>query len=363
MSDGIPVSNRVDNLTERKNAARVVDNVLNSASYAGRIIGMGEAFEGKTDDHTIKVVNSNQGQFYSGLENLNTAASDTTITLSYSHTAFTQPVVIPMLEAFANAGSTGTIDLGDFKRNEAEDETIERLGTAIFSTGSGDQPNGLEKIVDDGTNVGTIGGQSRSTYPALNATVTSSGGTLSLLKLANLYASVAPAGVAKGAPTVNVSDQTVFNLYESLLNPTIRAEYQSIGFDKLPVRGKAIVKPGSLRGQAGFDALSYRGRPLIADDKAPSGIWYMLNERYLIWKGRHIVPKKFEGKIVPVSLGKAGVIDGVRVDMPSKYHGFFFQKEQMLLNQAGMVGRFHVIGQLVTNQPRRQGKLTDIAGV
>jgi len=32
-------------------------------------------------------------------------------------------------------------------------------------------------------------------------------------------------------------------------------------------------------------------------------------------------------------------------------------------NQAGMIGRFYVIGQMVGSQPRRQGKLTGITGV
>ena len=82
--DGIQYNNRVDNFTERKLYTKVVDNILSSRTYASRLMGMSKEMVGKTWDYTVKVVDSASGEFFVGLETLNSAASDTTITLSYS---------------------------------------------------------------------------------------------------------------------------------------------------------------------------------------------------------------------------------------------------------------------------------------
>jgi hypothetical protein len=153
----------------------------------------------------------------------------------------------------------------------------------------------------------------------------------------------------------------VWDLYEKLLAPNVRAEYSSVGYPALSLRGNSIMRSrAELKGAAGFTALSFRGVPVIADDAATSGVWYALNERYLEWRGRTIVPSKYAGVLEKVSLGSS-TMEGVGAynKAPSDA-GWFFQKQQMMPNQAGMVGRFSVIGQMVGMQPRRQGKLTGI---
>jgi len=360
--DGIVYGNRVDNFSERKLYAKVVDNVLSSASYFARVMSMGKPMSGKTYDYTVKITDSGLGEFFTGLESLSLSASDTTIALSYAHTAFAQPVVSIMLESFANDGPEGTIDMDVYKLEEAKAEAVSRLGSAVFGTGSGDQPLGLGAIVDDGTDVSTIGGQSRTTFSALNATRTASGGTLTLAKLATLYDTISASGIDTETPNINVTTKTVWSLFESLLSPTVRAEYASIGYNQIAVRGTQIVKTPDLKGHAGFTALTYRGRPVIADDKCTSGNWFALNERYIEWRGRNSVPTKYRGKIEKVDLGTPTTIEGVAADMPTSY-GWFFQPYQMLPQQAGMVARLYVIGQMCTSQPRRSGRLTGITSV
>ena len=360
--DGIAVSNRVENFGSRKLHARVVDNVLNARTYWSRLQGNGQPFIGNTQDFTIKITDSGLGEFYSGLETLSSSASDTTITLSYAHTAFAQPIVLPMLESMANVNAPDRIPLDSFKVEEAVAEAIQKLGLAAYGTGSGDQFLGLEAIVDDGTNASTIGGQTRSVYSALDATVTASGGTLSLSKLATLEDAVSASGIESEEPNISVTTKTVWSLYEQLLAPQVRASYASVGYDALPIRGQGIVKRADLKGAAGFTALTYRGKPVIKDDAATAGVWYMINERYTMWKGRTVVPAKFKGQVTKVSLGTPRTIEGVAA-APSENHGWFFQEFQMMPNQAGMIARYHIIGQLCVTQPRRNGKLTGITGV
>lgn len=360
--DGIQHGQRVEGFGYQKINAKVVDNVLNARSYFTRLMGMGVPFSGKTDDTEIKVTDSSQGEFYTGMETLNSAATDTTITLSFGHTAFAQPIVIPMLEAFANAGPEQAIDMELYKLEEAPAEAIQKLGLAAYGTGSGNQPLGLEAIVDNGTNIGTIGGQSRTTYPTLKATVTASGGVLTLLKLGTLDSTISASGIESETPNINVTTKTIWDLYEQLLHPNVRAEYQSVGYNQMPVRGNSIMKMVDLKGAAGFTVLSHRGQPVLKDDACTSGVWYKLNERYIKWMGRTVVPEKFRAFLTKVNLGTPKTIEGVAA-APSQYNGWFFQEFQMSPNQAGIIARYHVIGQTKCTQFRRQGKLTGILNI
>lgn len=362
--DGATFGPRVDGTTERKLHAKVVDNVLNSATYQSRIMGMGKEMRGKTYDYTIKVVDSNQGEWITGLEPLNSAQSNTTITMKYAHSIFTQPVVLSLPESMANTGPEATIDLDMFKIEEAQAETIRRLATAAYGTGSGDQILGLGAIVDDGTNVASIGGQSRSTYDQLKATYTDSSGTVSLSKLATLDDNCSAAGYESESPTIFVTNKTVWSLVERLLQPQVRAEYASVGYNAVAIRGKEVLKSrAELKGGAGFTAITFRGVPIIKDDAAPSGKIFALNENYLEWRGRTIVPSKYKGVLEKVSLGTPKTLEGPAANMPSDFHGFFFQKLQMMTHQAGMIGRYYVFGQLMTSQPRRHGVLHSITGI
>ncbi len=247
-SDGITVSNRLDNTTERKLHGKVVDNILTGPTYMSRLMGKGKPFSGKTQDFTVDITNSTQFEWFTGLENLNSSAEDTTILLSYAHTAGTQPKVGVMLESFANAGNLGTIPLDAFNFEKAGQEALRNVASAAYGTGTGDQPNGLQAIVDNGTNAGTIGGQLRSTYSALDDTYTDSGGTLTLVKLATLDDAAAVGGEVAAVPNINLTTFTVWSLFEQLLDPQVRANYEANGGSRLPIRGYNVVSQAQLLG-------------------------------------------------------------------------------------------------------------------
>lgn len=365
--DGIQNTNRVDNTTERKLNAKVIDTVLNSRTYASRLIGMGKPFVGKTMDWALKVVDSGQGEFFTGIETLANAATDTTIPVSYSHTGFHQPAVSIMLESFANVGEAQTIDLDVFKMEEAVAEAVQKWGNAIYGTGISNQPLGLQAIVDDGTDVGTIGGQSRTTYTVLKAVRTAFGsGILSLSNLGTLEDGIVAAGLESEEPNVSLTTKTIFSLFEQLLAPQVRNDYNYGSGAVLPLRGNEIRKRGDLGGQTGFTVLAYRAKPLLRDDACTSGVWFMLNERYFGWRGRTQVPARYADYIKRVDLGKRSTIDGTAGSpdyAPPSSVGWFYQPYLMLPQQAGQVARFYCIGQNCGWQFRRQGKGVSITTV
>lgn len=361
--DGNQYGSNVDNFNERKLHAKVVDQIQNAPTLYSRVQSKGEPMEGKTMDYTVDVVADTQGEFFTGLETLNSSAVNTTIVLSYAHTAFTQPKVGVMLEEFANQGSTATINLDVFKYEKAAAEALQKLGTAIYADGTSNRPNGLGIIVDD---TGTIGGQSRATYPMLNAVDTASGGTLTLAKLATLDDSTRAASLMSSTTNIGVTTKTVWSLYESLLQPNVRADYASYGSPRLGVRAMSATRGDKADDGAGFLAIEHRGKPIIADDFCTAGYLFYLNESSFGWVGRSIVPSQYRGMVEKVNLGTPKNYEGVGAqiqDMPSEYNGWFYQKDMVLPSQAGSIGRFYVIGQFACWEPRRNGRLTGITSV
>lgn len=374
LSDGTPLSNRVENFTERKLYAAVVDNILNSSTYASRLMGLGKPFTGKVYDYTVRISYDTQGQWVTGMETLNAAAVDDTIQLSYADTQFVQPKVSIMWESFDNAGPLGTINLDAYKLRAAAADAMNAVATALYQVGAAPQINGLGNIVDNGTLAPLIGGQARSTYPVLNAIVTPSSGTMTLTKLATLDDDASATGLVSETPTINLTTKTVWSLYESLLDPTVRANYGATGGGFLGIREikgyPSGMTPDGLKGMAGFTMLEHRGEPVIKDDKCadPStvtgGPWFKLNERYLEFRGRSEVPSLWKDYMTKVDLGESDVYEGVGAQYkPSDFNGWFFRKDLVIPDQAGSLGYFVLMGQVCTDQPRRQAKLTGITGV
>lgn len=198
---------------------------------------------------------------------------------------------------------------------------------------------GLGALVDDGTSVATIGGLSRSTYSTLCSTVTASSGTLSLAKLNTLYNAIT-SGSQK--PSVIVTTETIFGLYEQLLQPQERI-----------MKNVGMVK--GLRSGTGFVGLDYRGVPVLQDEKCTSGVLFMLNEDFLDF---YALPMK---DTEPVKY-RSSDIEG---NDYSEVMGLGFSTTGWIrpVNQAALVQHIFLGGQLVTTNPKRHGKLTGITGV
>jgi hypothetical protein len=360
--DGIQNSSRVDNFGNPKLYTKVVDQVLLSPTVMTRSMFGAKAFEGKVQDIDLDVVSDTQGQWVTGLEELNMSAVSTTVRTSFAHAAFTQPQVSIMLEAFANAGSLGVINLDTFKYEKAAAQVVQAIGSAAYGQGTGNQILGLEAIVDDGSNNSTIGGISRSTYSQLNAylaTVTSNKLTLALLD--TMHDNVRAAGLTNEKPNVAYTTKSIWSLYGQLLQPFVRQSYREAGYDKLTNSDKFGQRSNpSLRASAGFDGLTYRTLTLIDDDFCTSGKLYMVNEDYVNWYGRSEVPDEYRDTMEHVDFGDDSTYEGTgalaAAAMPSTNHGFFYQAPAQMPTQGGKYARFWTIGNYIASSYRRHGK-------
>lgn len=365
--DGIQNPQRVDGFTQRDLATKVVDQFLNSPTVASRYIESGEQFEGKTMDITLSVSGNNQLQWIVGLETLNSSAINNTVTTSYAETCATLPVVSIGLESFANVGSLGIINLDVYNYENAAENLLTSLGSAIYNTG-GNQMLTLEQIIDNGTNASTIGGVSRSTYSVLDSTVTAAAsGKLTLAQMATLHDNVRAAGLTNEQPNAGYITKAEFSLYEQLLTPNVRVSYDQVGYNALATSEKhAETSKAKLENAAGFNVLWYRRTYMIDDDYALTGNMYFANERYIDYYGRYEIPEEYEDILERVGFGELEATDGtgaMALEEPSKFYGWFYQDALTIPDQFGRISRFYVIGQLICRSFRRQGKLTGITGV
>ena len=362
---GTALTANVYNFSTARAASTVVDGILNYPSFASRMLYNSKNFSGDgrgempTLIKDVKIAGRSQFQWFDGLDSLNSSAENVVVQLQFNDAHASMPMVEIMTESIAREGAGEDVDYPAFEYEDALNETVQGLSLAMFGVGgSSDLPLGLEGTVDAGTNLATYGGQTRATYSSLNSTVTASSGSMTLAKLATLRSTISDSG-PKERPTVIFTTDTIADLYEQFLTPTVMNEYKTMAVNgKYPVAGEL---PGMGQGFGGVN--TYSGIPILRDKAATSGVLYMLNENYLHWYGRNTVPSSFKEFVSPVKLGKGRVIEGQAEMKPSDYHGFFYQAKQMMPSQAGIISRFYVFGQMATFQPRRHGKLTGITTV
>jgi len=355
-------SDQVKALTQEVLIPKVVDGVLNSNILPLRLLGNAKEGKGYDVRKSIKYQNSGSATSFAGLDTFSAAQLNTRIKMIYDMRAAREPVAISGMDATANSSAESQTDLVQEALEETQQELIDAIGTMIYGTGTGNSNKdflGLGAIVDDGTDVTTLGGLTRSSYAFSYGTRTASGGTITLAKLATLFSAIS-AGSGNDSPSLMVSNETVWDLYEQLLTPMVREQYTSMGYYDVGRTGGAKRAGQGLVGTQGFVAVTYKGIPFVRDEKATSQNLFMLNEKWLQWYGWD--SKGFAGynKIAFTS----NEIEGEYSEPPmSNFTGFNSSGLKTPTNQFGVIADIILMGNLTSWQPRRQGRLTGITGV
>jgi hypothetical protein len=343
----------VQSVTQFEIVPKVVDNVLNSNVLALRLLGNSKPWNGEQMKFPIKYQKSTTGGSFSGLDTFSTSKMNTRQLLAFDPRGYYQTIVLPGMEVDVNATPAGVLNLVKVEMESAQQDMIDSVGTLFYTDGTGNSNKdflGLDAIVDDSTSVTTYGGLSRTTYTVLKATRTASGGTLTIALMGTLYDNCAR-GSEK--PSLIVTTEAVWTIYEALLQPTVAANYEAKGYAQVTRTGIAESR-GALQGEIGFDALFYRGVPVVRDEKCTAQTLWMLNEKYLQWYGLK------SHKYSPISLTSSN-IQGYYEDAP-KAHGFSWSGLKEPTNQYAEIGQIILEGNLVSPAPRYMGRLTGITG-
>ena len=333
-------SQEVQDLCNNNIALKVVDGVLAGNLAAFRFIGNGKKFRGHNHPVEMKYQKSSLGGSYTGMGNFSTAVEANTVKLIWDPKSYAQPVTVENLTLAVNKND-GVIDYLKYRMASAQQDMIDDVGDIFYGAGAGSDFDGLAKIIDNGAVSATYGGQARSSYDSLDADITTSVGTLTIDHLA---ASIDAISIGKEEPTIILTTKAIFSIIERLLFPTTQSQYNAgNGYGYLTRRGFTQGKQG-LAGQLGYRSLSYRGLPIVADDKCTAGYIYYINEKWLYWAG---LTHPVHGT---VNLG-TGAIDSP-IEVPSKNHGIAWSGLKEPINADGETGQFFLYGQLVCEQPR-----------
>ena len=343
----------IKSVTQDKIVPKVVDSVLNSNVLATMFIANGKPWNGEQIKIPVKYQknSTSQGSF-DGFDTFDTTKVNTRVNMAFNPTGYYHSVVLSGMEVDVNATRAQVLDLVRVEMESGQQDMIDSIGTLLYSAQSGKNFIGLQDIVDDGSTSATYGGLSRTTYTTLVSTVTpASGGALDLTTMGTQY-DAATTGPQK--PDLGVTTETVWGLYESLAQPTINTNYD--GYAQV-TRNGIVPSRNALMGELGFDALFFRGMPIVKDEKCTSGYFYMLNRDSITWYGLK------SHKYGEVKLSSKNFEGGPYEGNAPKSFGFSWSGLKEPVNQYAEIGQFLLMGNLIGKSPRLNSLLTGVTTV
>ncbi|MDE2103430.1 MAG: phage major capsid protein, partial [Patescibacteria group bacterium] len=333
----------------------------NSNILWARAFNKPETWTGPTIWSSITTGNNTTGASYSGMDEFSTQNQSNTVKMVFHPAAYAQPVVVPGLDRAVNASKGAqAISLILQKMDEGKIAASMNLGQQIYAYGTGKDIDGVGLIFDNGANSSTYGDLSRSSYPGVNADVTAvSNNVITLDYLSSEADNVSAAGNNESVPTIGLMQPAVWRYIEGILQVMLGARYettQTRGYNRvsggIPIG--TSVRPGDplLGGAAGFNSITYRNRPLVADNQASSQTFYWANEYWL--HGSRLLQDDLRNIDSNIKVTEGTLKSN---PMPSTFQWRDFMKS---INQNGELGVLLFAGNYYCRQPRRQGKLTGI---
>jgi len=204
---------------------------------------------------------------YSGYETLSLTPQEGITAAEYDWKQYGASIAISGIEEAKNNGEHAIIDLLEAKIMQAEESLREGFNQMFFGNGTGNSGknwNGLGNLIERGNTVGGID-SSVVTAPGVvgnefwNSYEENTAGALTLLQMATAYNSVS---VGNDHPDLILTTQTLFEKYESLLQPQLRYT-------------------DTKTAEAGFQNLLFKGAPIMYDVHAPAGTMFFINSKYL----------------------------------------------------------------------------------
>jgi len=202
---------------------------------------------------------------YSGYDTISLTAQEGMSAAEYDWKQYAASIAISGIEEAKNNGEAAIINLLEAKIMQAEESMREGFNQMFFADGTGNSGKdwlGLAAIVDS---AGTVGGINRATAgnEFWQSYEEGTAGALSLADMATAYNSVS---VGNDHPDMVLTTQTLFEKYESLLQPQLRYT-------------------DAKTADAGFQNLLFKSAPVTYDVHCQAGVMYFLNSKYLTLVG------------------------------------------------------------------------------
>lgn len=202
---------------------------------------------------------------YSGYDTVSLTPQEGISAAEYDWKQYAASIAISGIEEAKNNGEQEVINLLEAKIMQAEESMREGFNQMFFADGTGNSGknwNGLGNLIESGNTVGGIdssalGNEFWRSYEENTA------GALTLAQMATAYNTVS---VGNDHPDMILTTQTLFEKYESLLQPQLRYT-------------------DTKTADAGFQNLLFKAAPITYDVHAPAGTMYFINSKYITLVG------------------------------------------------------------------------------
>ena len=262
--------------TLKKYRKTLVDNIHKSNAvfyYLKENGGIKEEDGGERIVVPLMYGKNSTAKSYSGYEQLDTTPQEGIDSAEYNWKQYSVSISISGEEERKNAGSSKIIDILDARVKQAEMSLTESLTSGLFSDGTGNGSKNLTGLTAMVSNTGTYGGILSTTYTWWKAGYDSTSEALDLADMRTGFNTASQGG--KDTPNLIVTTQTLYEKYEGLLTYSSLAGTTFSG--SLSVRAEGTKKLGD----AGFQALEFKGVPIVWDEYCPATDMFFLNTRHM----------------------------------------------------------------------------------
>lgn len=326
-------------------APAVVDLVLRDNFFFSEILAKTQTWNGTQMLFPIKYQKGVPSVAFSGFDLLPINQQQTLVNTVFYPSFVATNVALSGTDLSINKTQLQVINLMTEQMASRAQDMADSIGDMFYADGTafgGKAFSGLGNIVDDGSNSSTYGGLSRATYQGLNATVTPSGGTISLLKIRQLSNSISDGRVQ---PTMALTDYTTWSYVEQLMMAFQRNTYTD------------FVSSNPMSSKTGYKGLIWSGIEIYKDKKCPTGTFFELNLDLMEFYGL----KWYEG--VSISPKSKDIEGNVYETLPNVSKAFTWTEWIKAYNQGAVNGFVIMGGQLICKAPFRNGKLTGVTGI
>ena len=284
---------------------------------------------------------------YSGFDTLSVQQINTRVNATFNLKQYFGSVVLSNAQISVNDGDEKVLDLIATETSSVADDLLDLIGTGLYNDGTANNSKelgGLDALIDDNSGTATYAGLARSTFTTWVSNLDSSSNAITL---AELRSSFDAAKIGSDAPTIIVMHPSEWTTYEGLLTPTINYHTQVSGYPKV----SAFVSKGAATGQSGdigFDALFFRGVPVVSDEKQDDGTIQLINEKHL-WLAVKKHPKHASVNVRALP-GRGAEAE--------TFTGFSFTGFKEPVNQDAVVAQLLWYGELIADSCRHHAYLT-----
>jgi hypothetical protein len=273
----VPNLSEIVTTTIENRSRSVSDNVSKSHALLDRLEKKGKkkpADGGRTIVQELEFAENGTFGWYSGYDPLNIAPQEVFSAAEYDWKQCAVAVSISGLEQLMNSGEEQFIDLLEGRISNAERTMKNQMGLAVYGDGlaaGGKSIGGLQLLISDTPNAGTVGGISRVNWsfwrPQVKSALADFGAaasTANILSYMNRIWLTLVRGVEK--PDLIMTDNNYYRLYWEALLPQQRFMSSSMA-------------------QAGFESLKYQSADVVFDGGIGGGCpvdhMYFLNTDYI----------------------------------------------------------------------------------